>query len=682
MTDARQSTMTGTGSNESRQRVRQPTLLQRLRVSTFSRTSKRNRASSASDGCAGMGSTVSASSEDQWNSNEEPSSPQSPSPNPWSRQASTGSTDLREFAAKVQPREEWDLSADVLKRALQSGEAQLTFEQVQDQIEMESVCMVEAMRLGRTSSSSYRISGRKSTLGAGTMACTCLDRLRLLRGPGLPLNPHSRVRLAWDLMSILTLLMEAVAVPLLMFVLPEGFRFTVPLEWHVNIFWSLDIFLSFITSTYVNFELKTEFKDIAKHYARTWLVLDLVMVLPEWIWFLTNLGARSGLSSLRFLKAIRAVRLLRLLKLETRFREQLKRVNSVSNLNWMSLFQMVVGLLVFNHIFACAWYSLGKHSEAGWLRLHLQHSGEEGDPLINGYLLALHWSLTQFHGSSVIGPGNMTERVFAISMLVIGLVTFSMFVSITTDMILQVRQVRKRRFEQTQNMRDFFLRHRVSMELMVSVKSYMDLVMSDEREWVDDREVLKGLPLSLQKSVLLEARKPIFEAHALFHWLTTEHTSAFRDLCQSGFSGIHAVAGTAFFEGGDSWESMVFVEWGHCRYNPRMRVQSNQTMVAQRSMTRDHFRMHVGKRIAPNAWLCELALWVQGWQGRGDFVATSNSSALCLTSKSLIAVLKNFPPAHMDVAMYGSWVLKQVSMELPSKIDDLWMADIHDIPCR
>merc|ERR1719424_530257 len=73
-----------------------------------------------------------------------------------------------------------------------------------------------------------------------------------------------------------------------------------------------------------------------------------------------------------------------------------------------------------------------------WLHAHRypQYGGTErivDAPWGYQYLVALHWSITQFTpGSMHVQPQNIIERTFAISVLVAGMIIFSSIVSSIT----------------------------------------------------------------------------------------------------------------------------------------------------------------------------------------------------------------------------------------------------------
>merc|ERR1719210_1531897 len=150
-----------------------------------------------------------------------------------------------------------------------------------------------------------------------------------------PLNPHSRFRLVWDLLGLVLVLYDAVTIPLLVLVIPENSPLSKlfgHLSFGFSFFWVLHMLLTFSTGTYINGELCMQYRDIAMHYASTWLPLDALIIVSGWVSFCLSTQF-SGLALFRILKAIRLVRLLRVVRIESILREQLRRVNSLSVLN-------------------------------------------------------------------------------------------------------------------------------------------------------------------------------------------------------------------------------------------------------------------------------------------------------------------------------------------------------------
>merc|ERR1719330_1610410 len=86
---------------------------------------------------------------------------------------------------------------------------------------------------------------------------TLVDRSRAVCKCSCPLNPHSWFRLVWDLLGLAFVVYDTVMIPLLLFVLPSRASehdFLNSLSLVINVFWALDLFLTFNTGTYINGE--------------------------------------------------------------------------------------------------------------------------------------------------------------------------------------------------------------------------------------------------------------------------------------------------------------------------------------------------------------------------------------------------------------------------------------------
>lgn len=566
-------------------------------------------------------------------------------------------------------RREWDLTDEQTQMAVRADGSDTTLDKLKGRIKRDSALLMrEIWRKARVSTTTEV--GPMRSIERARCECAFFE---------CPLSPHSNGRLAWDMLRLVFVIYEIISIPVVFLVIPDDFNFKW-LEWLLNIFWSIDIVLTFATATTVHGEIKTDIGTIAKKYASTWLLLDLLMVIPEWILSIHTDDGRKGFTVLRSLRIMRVLRVLRVLKLEPIIRRQLNRANSLTVLNGLSMLLMLFTFGVLNHIFACVFFFIGKHTEngfqdeGGWL---VQQGLGQQD--LDAYVVALHFSIATFLGESVVEPGNMTERIFAMCLLVVGMAGLSIFVSFTTNMILQMRQAHKKRNEQKHNIRMYFLRHnKVSTELMLQVKGFLESAMNDERECIDDdREVLRGLPLQMQKNVLFEARGPTVSRHVLYAWIQDQHEAAFRNLCFSAFCMSQALAGTIVFEKGDAWERMIFIEDGQLKYiQPQTRGSKADYCPTARPtlLLRQITKMHYGIKIKKKSWLGELALWVHGWQNQGDLIAVSDSRMLCIDSASFVHVLKDFPVVHLNMIMYAHSLVQEVMGEGPDIPDDLWMS--------
>merc|ERR1719210_1158383 len=79
------------------------------------------------------------------------------------------------------------------------------------------------------------------------------------------------------------------------------------MQWFGQLFWTVDIVVTFFTGVYINSELCVKLSTIARTYASTWLVLDLLVVIPLWVIEIagTDNAAAKSTSLLKNLRMLR-----------------------------------------------------------------------------------------------------------------------------------------------------------------------------------------------------------------------------------------------------------------------------------------------------------------------------------------------------------------------------------------
>lgn len=581
-------------------------------------------------------------------------------------------------AQTMTPREDWMFDNAVVKRLLENVDAGspaglaslLAVESGRVLEEVRKCDSWESMKMSRPSRERGGSAGVRSTL-FDTWDASEREPIWQYCRFKFPLNPHSLIRLIWDFIGLALVIYDAVTIPLMLMVFPPGTDLGKLMPIVSCTFWTLDIGVSCMTAIVVDGEQKDSWKEIWRQYARSWLAMDVLMVLPDWIWVSMD-NDRGGFALLRIVKAIRALRLLRVVKFADILREQLKRVNSETLLKTVSLLQLIFAFMMLNHFTACGWYLVGKTTGDGWFQEMVLITAESASA---GYLLALHWSITQFHGSMEVIPGNTSERIFAVIMLIVGMLTFSVTVSVSMDMIFQVRQARKRDTERKRRLRSYFIRHDVPMKLMLSVKAHLKLCSDTDKQLQDDKELLEALPPQLGRALLLEVRQPTLDRHWFFTWIKSKHFTAFQEVCSLAFVSIPALHGHNIFTCQDACSSMYFVESGSLRY---LAMKSGKA--AQRTSIGPHSRFvkrlcqfNAGVEVARKQWVCEPALWVQSWRTHGELIALVNTVVLSLESSDLAEVISAFPWLYFDVSVYAHWVVQELKDYDGDLLVDLWM---------
>ena len=182
--------------------------------------------------------------------------------------------------------------------------------------------------------------------------------------------PHSNMRFVWDMVATMLIFFIAISLPFR--IAFDGDDWSLGwsiVDFAIDVFFVVDIPLTF-RSAYVdsNSKLVTDPWQIARHYAHTWLVLDIVASFP-WDWVTPPYGVHfteppdipsgtggaathlpSMLRLFKLLKLLRLLRVARLLQLLGRIEE---RVVAAVNQSTLRLFNLLIVLLFFSHWQGC-----------------------------------------------------------------------------------------------------------------------------------------------------------------------------------------------------------------------------------------------------------------------------------------------------------------------------------------
>jgi len=309
----------------------------------------------------------------------------------------------------------------------------------------------------------------------------------------------------------------------------------------------------------------------------------------------------------------------------------------------------------------------------------------------------LHWAMTQFHGTMEVMPCNLAERVYAICMLLVGMLGFSCVVSSITSTIVHTRQCHRQRVDFNQKLRTYFLRHQFEPEVVIAVKGYLETNMAWGQETIlNEAEILSPLPLQMQKSLQLQARGPTICKHWLFRSLVRQNVTELRDITYQAFTLRYSRAWHSIFFMGDACKEMFFVETGTCKYviacGGCVEDSRGFTAVDDLGAGEDSVRTKLqrwGKLLSKTEWICEPALWIKAWQNTGSLFSVDSSALLCVDSDGLSSVLVKFPLVHFDFALYARWVLQALQTWEDRVMDDwapresgIWNSETPQNSCR
>lgn len=455
---------------------------------------------------------------------------------------------------------------------------------------------------------------------SGRLTEPCIQRVTVMK-------PGCRLRWFWDFLCILWCTHDAFMFPLQLFnaLNSDNYQFKVTLM--MAIFWTIDICMSTSTGYYTkegNVEMKR--KRILITYARTWLPLDLPVVLVDWILLFMP---TSGLSTLSYVaRIVRMARLLRVIKLIPKVWDFVGQINSENIYSLAQLLWYICLIILFNHYIACGLYGTWP-----WIG--------EGITFADGYLKSLHWALAHSClGNMDVEPQSIFERLWTCIVLVLSMIIFSTFLSSITNTIAHLRTLRQERLRQEQMVRAFFADNNISRELAAQVWNFIWRSQRREKARTRESEVqfFRNLPIQIRVEIKLETFLPFLVHHPLFCRLNETAPEMIVTLCDRGVEQtvLHAQQALSWPGPGGEVSRMIFVAGGSIVYMPFYDPSNS-------------FEVH------RNHWACEETLWSSSAQLTGPFLGGRQGSDLMLiVPEQFREISRSFTSSHPLLVTYAA----------------------------
>merc|ERR1712107_397857 len=306
--------------------------------------------------------------------------------------------------------------------------------------------------------------------------------------------------------------------------------------------------------------------------------------------------------------------------------------------------KMLVSLLAVNHLIACFWVWLGSSSDSGWIYIH----GFYLTSSVHKYLIALHWSFSQFHGAMEVSPVNAQERLVAILVLVVALFGFSMFLSGLTESALAV--LRARRTHQTLQlaMNSFCTTHRMSASTRDNLRAAVNRAHYHQESSQTEHVLLNSLPSQLRMDVLYDVRQAIVKKHPLWKRLGEGFERMLGHICADALTNTTFRSGDVIFVFGDASSTMYFIQEGKVIYEVN-------NLASSASLTEF---VEVFKKYE---WISEPALWTQ-WTHVGSLATRPREKAdmLMVHRDMFMQVVLQYMDAYQEVVRYALFFVEQM----------------------
>lgn len=449
------------------------------------------------------------------------------------------------------------------------------------------------------------------------------------------LGPFSWSHGCWQGFSVPLILYDTIAVPLQAFD-PEEAHWTIAMDWIIRIFWTLDIFVSFVTG-YIDDEGCTILCPImvAKRYIARQLHFDLTVVGIDWIQIL------MGIHTVGVWKSWRILRIVRFLRLQ-KAKDILAYVNTYMCSERLhviaSIVKMLVILALVSHLVACLWYGLGVLSgqadEPGWR--------DRGRPLIERYMQSFHFAITIFFGEYAMEPTSLEEFIFVSACSCLTFTLQIWFVSFVTTAMTHLEIISTQRSADFSLLTHYLANNGVTQEMAMKVKHSARHALEEQERNAPEASIvlLKLMSDPLLMELHFEIYQPIIRVHPFFKCYIDINPMGMCRVCHTAMAVLSVSMGDILFT---EWEvpqkpRMLFVVSGGLEY-----VTS----------TANH------RKLSNSDWVSEACLWTSDWIHAGTLRAEGECRLLEIDAVKFQTCLTRF--CFEPAQKYAQGFVKMIS---------------------
>eukprot|EP00927_Polykrikos_kofoidii_P015056 TRINITY_DN16687_c0_g1_i1.p1 TRINITY_DN16687_c0_g1~~TRINITY_DN16687_c0_g1_i1.p1 ORF type:complete len:877 (-),score=125.33 TRINITY_DN16687_c0_g1_i1:15-2645(-) len=464
------------------------------------------------------------------------------------------------------------------------------------------------------------------------------------------IHPYNPWRGVWDLLSLLFVLYDLVTIPMQLLEPPET-PFHVIMTWMVRVYWTLDLPLSFIRGNVTSSgAVELSFLAISCRYLKTWFFPDFAIILSDWseilmLGFIKDFGVARVTKITRIFRIVRMVRLVRLVKLVEVGNMIQERIRSEKIVIVTDIVKMTMMLLSLAHFVACCWFGLGV---SGWV----QESGAWRESVSTKYMLAVHWSLSQFTGGmDEVVPGSSIERLYAIFVFLLGFTIAALYQSNLTSSMTQLQIIGSHESQRLAVLRRFLAVNGISGALALRVqRNALHAKRETEQMMLESSVELFGSvsdPLKIE--IHFEMYTPIFRPHPFFNSYIDESPQVMRRICH--------FATTMGFVNSD--HSIFFS--GEIATEPRMYIVA-AGMLDYEDMDGDITPLMRGD------WASEASLWTD-WMHRGTLTARTDAKVAMIDTSLFGQAVINFRSGSLDPTAYAKEFIRWLNEEAEDATD-------------
>ncbi|OMP05276.1 hypothetical protein CCACVL1_01974 [Corchorus capsularis] len=266
----------------------------------------------------------------------------------------------------------------------------------------------------------------------------------------------------------------------------------------VNACFAIDIILTFFVA-YIDktsYLLVDEPGKIAWRYGRSWLIFDVISIIPAEV---VRAILPSSVPSYGLLTLLRLWRLRRVSQMFSRLEK-----DTNYSYFWVRCLKLLCVTLFAGHFAGCIYYYMASHyhnPERTWMNLYTDNWKQLS--LTDRYIVSFYWSMVTLTtcGYGDLHPTNTEEMMFVIFYLLFNVGLQAYLLGNMTNLIVHEAS-RTRKFRDGMNAAaNFAHRNQLPVRLQDQMLAHLSLRHRTDLEGVQQQEIIDALPKAIRSSI-------------------------------------------------------------------------------------------------------------------------------------------------------------------------------------